>query len=139
MAYKDSFVDEFPYLVYSDDPEAVGGAGGGDIGQSWDPDTELPHVTNTTKFDTPMPVAILSDAQGNSIVANLYTFDEFDISKNAFMAVPKTFMDATLEVVTAPNVGDPSIVLPIGEKDADIVFNIYQLADPMAYVIRVAS
>lgn len=48
MGYKDSFVDEFPYLVYSDDPEATnsGGASGGI--SSWPiSEPDIPIVNST--------------------------------------------------------------------------------------------
>lgn len=124
MSYKDSFVDEYPYLVYSDDPEAVGGAGG-DIGFTQD-DT-APSLTNHsgTNIDT---IPILADAEGKKTVAVVSTADEASIliAPNAYIGLV-----ANSYYIYAGDIDAGERITPAGSFTmGEVNFNTYQITDP---------
>lgn len=92
MGYKDSFVDEFPYLVYSDDPEAIGTAdASGDPGSAWGDADGGAYIANGTGGNIDIYAA--SD-QGRRYLAGInLTPDNLacDISRNAFLVIPTGF------------------------------------------------
>ena len=99
MGYKDSFVDEFPYLVYSDDPSAINGAGGDSVAIDFiDGTTEMMFFYNkSTRMG--FPVFIMADADGSKYIANLTlnpvqgsTTDGFTVSKKAYFGLLTSMM-----------------------------------------------
>lgn len=125
MAYKDSFVDEYPYLVYSDDPEAVGGAGGAgsDIGIPVDSTPSMLY-NNTANI---VEAYILSNAEGEKLIVAFGVPSDGNpvgIAPNAFVGISKD-----LSVYAGP-IGAAQELDKVGTVTIDdIEQNIYSLSD----------
>lgn len=135
MGYKDSFVDEYPYLVYSDDPEAVGGAGGGDIGV--DPEAPMTQIEN--KVEETSTCFIFTDEHASKIIGN------FPIGGNESMAAAGNVylgMFANERVLYTGPVGtelQPAPIVGTTGSGTDTV-NIYSIEDAnRKYEIRAAG
>lgn len=89
MGYKDSFVDEFPYLVYSDDPEAIGIAdASGDPGSAYGDASGDAYIANST--GGAIEIYAASD-QGRRYLAFIRLTSDNNtcgISRKAFLVVP---------------------------------------------------
>ena len=111
MSYKDSFVDEFPYLVYSDDSEAIGSAdASGDPGSAWGEGSA--YIANSTGGR--VEICAASDMGRRFVSGIILTPDSpvCDISRNAYMVIPTRF---SVEVFA--NTSDPEMSVrldPIG-------------------------
>ena len=124
MTYKDSFVDEYPYLIYSDDPEAAGGEGGSDIGIPSDETLAmLSNASSTGITDTP----ILVDAEGEKTIAAISIADSGSIliAPNAYIGLSDDFYIYVGDL-DAGHTLDPAGEFTVGEMH----FKTYLLSDP---------
>ena len=123
MAYKDSFVDEYPYLVYSDDPEAVGGAGG-DIGIAPDETASTLDNDSETNVDD---IHILADAEGSKTITvfSVPAGGLFVIAPNAYVGLTNSFYIYAGELDVGSEL-EPAGTFTVEGTD----YNTYQLSDP---------
>lgn len=132
MAYKDSFVDEYPYLVYSDDPEAMGGAGGGDIGIALD---SLHSLVNSTSNAVDAFILARADDEKAIATTGIDANGSLGIAPNAFIGIPATYYIHVGELdagSTLEPIGSFTVSIPF--KDP-VEYNIYQLAEAEQYSI----
>ena len=144
MAYKDSFVDEFPYLVYSDDPSAVNGAGGGDsVAVEFETGGQNFFYNKSTRMS--FPVFIMADKDGSKYIANLTlrpeqgsTTDGFTISNRAYFGLltsmmsnltVQAYMLETEEMVEVEPVGTHEGTTPLTIFACDPKYNQFNIVD----------
>ena len=132
MGYKDSFVDEFPYLVYSDDPEAIGTADASeDPGSAWGDADGDAYIANSTGGNVWVYAA--SD-QGRRYLSSMFLTPDnatCGISRKAFLVIPTGFNVEVYANSTDPETSvklDPIATVAISQGDYETGY-VYPIDD----------
>lgn len=132
MSYKESFVDEFPYLTYSDDPSAVNGAGGDSVAIDFiDGTTEMMYFNNKSTRMA-FPVFILADADGSKFIANMTlnpiqgsTTDGFTVSEKAYFGLISSMMPTLSVKAYVTATGETIDLEPVGTREGNPALTIF--------------
>ena len=143
MGYKDSFVDEFPYLVYSDDPSAVNGAGGDSVAVEFETGESTYVYNESTR--TGFPVFVMADPDGSKYLANATLPVSSSPSNPSGMTVSKkAYIGLLTQMVGMFNVsgligttGD--IIEPVGTHEGTTPLTIFECEPYDSIHIRDAS
>jgi hypothetical protein len=132
MAYKDSFVEDYPYLVYSDDPSAVDGAGGDSVAVDFESHNWLFVYNQSTR--TGSPVFIMADKDGSKYIANLTldpdqgqgsSADGFTMSRKAYIGLLSSMMSMFSVQAYVTETQETIELEPVGTHEGSTALTIF--------------